>query len=158
MAQDLPLDGKCWLVTLIVALTACTPRGETVALTGTITVTYAGTPSDFSAAFDLANGTRRSIYFRGIPDPREWHISCSSSEGATGFSQALLDPPPTEEVIEVASGRGLRFDVHFLGGDLKNTQGSCQLKLTLIDGTVVESPEFTPAQASRLPRDRCLIR
>jgi hypothetical protein len=136
-----------WLATLTVVLTACTPPlpTEKVPLTGNVTLMYAGPSASFeAAAFTLANGTSRSIYFSGIPDPREWGITCTNSHSAVGYGPGFIDPPPREEYIEVASGEGVRFDIYHVEADIKKSDGTCRLDLTLADGTVIQSPEFTP--------------
>jgi hypothetical protein len=144
-AQDLPDYRKRWLATLIVVLTACTPSTEKVPLTGTITLKYAGTTRSYDGAvFALANGTGRSIFFRGIPEPRQWDIRCYRSNESEVFSSSLIDPPPKETDIELASGEGLRFNLYFVASDLKNTKGTCRLNLTLKDKTNIESAEFAP--------------
>ena len=143
-APDLPDGKKRWLATLIVALTACTPSTEKVPLTGTITLKYAGTtPSDDGTVFTLANGTGRSIYLQGIPEPRDWYISCRTAPNESEvFSSGLLDPPPKETDIELHSGEGLRFTLYVMSSEFRTSHATCQLNLSLVDGTVIQSAEF----------------
>ena len=139
------MTGKRWLVTLIVTLTACTPStppASKAPLTGTITLKYTGkSPADGGLEFALDNGTSHSIYYRGVPEPREWDVSCGTpSNGAAGFFSGFADPPSQVKDVEVASGTGVKFT---LDDFFKTTHGACQLNLKLTDGTTLHSAEFT---------------
>jgi hypothetical protein len=135
-----------WLATVISVLSACTPS-DSVPLSGSVSLEYVGTShSDGAVDFALANGSSRSIYFRGNPEPRGATMSCIRPEDAEGFMQAIADPPATEETVKVSPGRRLRTSLFVirLPPDFKNGHRRCRLRLTLENGTVVESPEFTP--------------
>ena len=97
-----------WLATVISVLSACTPS-DSVPLSGSVSLEYVGTShSDGAVDFALANGSSRSIYFRGNPEPRGATMSCIRPEEAAGFMQAIADPPATEETVKVSPGIRLR--------------------------------------------------
>lgn len=134
-----------WLVTVIGVVTGCKPI-DRAPLSGNITLEYVSTShSRDGVAFTLANGTNRSIYFRGDPDPLKVDMQCFGPKYAEGFLHGLADPPPDESDIEVVSGERLHFNFYVeLPPDFEDTQRHCRLELTLKDGRVITSPEFTP--------------
>lgn len=143
------MTGKRWLATLIVTLTACTPAppappAEKAPLSGTITLKYTGkSPSDDGLVFALDNGTAHSIYYRGVPEPREWDVSCGTpSNGSAGFFSGFADPPSKVKDVEVASGAGVKFTLSEFSPEFETTRGACQLNLHLTDGSILHSAEF----------------
>ena len=134
-----------WLATLVGVLTACKPV-DRVPLSGNINLEYVNTShSRDGVAFTLANGTNRSIYFRGDPDPVNVNMQCIKSNTADGFFHGLSDPPPDQSDIEVVPGERLHLNFYVeLQPDFEDPQRHCRLELTLEDGRVITSPEFTP--------------
>ena len=135
-----------WLATVIIVLSACTPA-DRVPLSGNITLDYVSTSqSGDVVVFTLANGSPRSIYFRGNPEPRRATMTCSTSNESEAFIQGIADPPGREENIEVAPSERLRLNLYVaaLTPGFKDRRPRCRLSLTLEDGTVVDSREFTP--------------
>lgn len=134
------------LVTIGWLLAACAPA-DRIPLSGHVVLAYAGTsPSGDAVMFTLANGTNRSVYFRGNPDPLKASMMCSSPREAEAFVQTLFDPPGREKDIEVASGERLHLNLYLLRlpPDFKDHQHRCRLDLTLEDGAAIESSEFVP--------------
>lgn len=72
-------------------------------------------------------------------------MTCSTSSEAEAFIQGIADPPEREENIEVAPRERLRLNLYVaaLTPGFKDSHPRCRIDLTLDDGTVVKSPEFT---------------
>ena len=134
-----------WLAMMIIVLPACTPA-DRVPLSGGITLEYVSTShSGDVVVFTLANGAPRPIYFLGNPAPREARMTCSTPGEALAFIQGIADPPGREENIAVAPGERQRLDLYVVAfpPDFKSRYPRCRLGLTLEDGMVVESIEFS---------------
>src|SRR5205085_8235554 len=92
-----------WLAMLVVALTVACKPVDKIPLSGNITLEYVSiSRAGDDVAFTLANGTSRSVYFRGDPEPLNVYMTCSTANYSTAFGHGLYDPPPDESDIKVA--------------------------------------------------------
>jgi hypothetical protein len=133
---------------LVSTLAACTPADK-VPQSSNVTLEYAGTSQSRDIVMlTLANGTARSVYFRGNPDPVPGKLTmrCDSPGGVVaGYGQVSVDPAPKEKKIEVKPGERLHLDFWgLLPPDFNDHKHRCHIDLTLEGGTAVESPEFIP--------------
>ena len=135
------------IIWLLLVLAACS-ASDNIPPSGNAALKYVATLESLEGVkVILENGTTQSIYYRGNPDPAPGSLTmvCSSTAGATAFSQGWSENMRTLKRIEIEPRQRVQLTLWaWLPPDLKSRKPKCRLRLTLDGGTVLESRDFVP--------------
>lgn len=139
--------GACLIVLLVAAFFAFILFRSRSVPGGYIDLKYSGT-STTGIFWNLENRSTQTIYLRGTGNGNSvWPSSLLTKCKTLDYSSEESDPTYLADgffsVIKISPGESIRFHVE-TSLPSRYKRGHCYLRLSLLGGTFVESPNFTP--------------